>query len=83
MHKCAILCVKNRGGPNDFLVPNKEALFVNENIEALKKGIVKLLDDDKFRKKIAINGYKYAKNNLVASVVVKRLDEIYKDVVKD
>ncbi len=79
--KVPVLAFKNRGSPSDCLTHEKEAYFCDLDIGSLKKGIVEMLDNKKLREKLSFNGYKYGKKNLLASVVVKRLIEIYNNVL--
>jgi len=82
LYKCPVLTIKDRGGANDYLVDGHSAYFCDANLFSLKKGIMKMLNDSKFRKKIANEAYKYGVKNLIGSVVGKKLNNIFKDVIK-
>ena len=75
---CPVLIFKNRGGPFDYF-NNKNAYAVDTNMNELIHGMKEMLDNKKLRKKLTQSGLEYAKNNLIASVVIKRLMKIYKE----
>lgn len=76
---CPVLAFRNRGGPADYLEHNKNTYLLNENMEELKKGLYVMIKDKKLREKLSKNGREFAKNNLIASVVVRKLIKIYEE----
>lgn len=79
--KCPVLAFKDRGSPYDYLAGGKQAYLCEPNMKSLKRAITVLLDDKKWRNKLAKNGFKFAKRNLIGSVVVKKLIKIYNEVI--
>ncbi len=61
---------------NGFLVKPKDA-------SSLAKTITILLDDDKLRIKLGKNGYEKVKNNYSWEIVVKKIEDIYRNLVKE
>jgi glycosyltransferase involved in cell wall biosynthesis len=68
------------GGIKDIFV-DKEMGFVLKNItpETIAEKILELSENCELLKAIAINNHLFAKNNLIASKVTKRLETIYSE----
>ena len=67
----------------EILEQNKAGILVEpENPEELAKVIIKLLKDEKLRKKMGKNGRKYVVKNHSWKAVAKRVVEVCKSVVK-
>lgn len=61
---------------NGFLVKPKDA-------SSLAKTITILLDDDKLRIKLGRNGYEKVKNNYSWEIVVRKIEDIYRNLFKE
>jgi glycosyltransferase involved in cell wall biosynthesis len=59
---CAVVTTDN-GGVRDFAINNKTALICKiKDIKEMSNSLFKLLEDEKFRVKLATEGNKYVKN---------------------
>ncbi len=63
-------------------IKNKKTglLFENNNILDLTNQIETLLDNSQLRKKYGENAYKHVKENLISDVLIKKLDQFYKEI---
>ncbi len=70
------------GGLSDFFV-NREHGFITEskNPQVFYDLFVKLIDDRKLSKKIALNNYRYAKERFLSNQIVLRIEKIFTEVL--
>lgn len=78
---CPTLAFKGRAGPYDYLKHNVNAYFADANYPSFIRAIKILLDDKSLRIKLGKNAKKFARNNLIASVAIRKLEKIYKEVL--
>ena len=77
-----VLSFAGRGCAHDYLTHLENGYFVDVNMDALEAGIDELIANPKLREKLRINGWKYAKENLVASKVIPKIEAVLKEVVE-
>lgn len=77
----SIITFKDRGGSSDYLKNNENALIIDTNINSLIIAINKLLDNSKLRNKLSTKVKEFAKKELIASKVIKKLELIYNEVL--
>jgi glycosyltransferase involved in cell wall biosynthesis len=78
---CPVLTLKDRGGAADYLEHKKTGYLVDSEIDSFTNGMKELLTNNKLRNTLSKNGLKYAKDNLLASVFVKRINRIFKEIL--
>lgn len=78
-----IITFKGRGGSSDFLTDNVDALVINTTIKDLVSAMHKLLNDSNLRVKLGQSALSLAKQKLIASQVIKKLEIIYEKVLKN
>ncbi len=78
---CPTLAFKGRAGPYDYLKHNVNAYFSDDNYASFMRAIEILLDNKALKTKLGKNAKKFARTNLAASVLIKKLEKIYKEVL--
>lgn len=58
-------------------------LFKNNNAQDLAKQIEKLLDNPELQKKYGENAYEYVKNNFIADILIKKIEDLHTKVLKN
>jgi glycosyltransferase involved in cell wall biosynthesis len=83
-YACGKPIVASRVGGLKDLVKNEETglLFEPGNVEQLAKSIFNLLNDNGAAKEMGLKGKNYVRKNFTIEKVVKRLEKVYKEVIK-
>ena len=79
--KKPLLGPTNTGVINTIKHKETGLLFENNNYDDLAKQIEKLLDSPKLRKKYGENAYKHVKNNFIADILIKKLENLHTQVL--
>jgi|GEM_PF-2732672 len=78
-----ILAFKNRGGASDYLVDGSTALLPNPESVSFTDKLNLLLDNNSLRHRLGNNAKEFARGELIASQVIKKLENIYSEVLKN
>jgi glycosyltransferase involved in cell wall biosynthesis len=78
-----VLSFRGRGAADDYLTHKENGYFMDYNSESIKNAFKDLLTDEKLYEKLQLNGWEFAKENLVASKVIPKLLNIYKEVLAE
>lgn len=78
-----VLGFKGRGSADDYLTHEENAYLVEPSLLSLEQGIDALLNNKQLRQKLSFNGWEFAKKNLIATEVVKKIEAVCLDVVKN
>ena len=71
------------GNIPDILTNNLNAKLVpSKNIKLLESAISEILDNEALRKKLVINGYKFASENFSVDIAVDRLNKLIQETLK-
>tara|TARA_B100000035_G_C21035372_1_gene570640 strand:+ start:3707 stop:4864 length:1158 start_codon:yes stop_codon:yes gene_type:complete len=70
------------GNIPDILTNDINAILVpSKNKKLLEEAILEILDNEALRKKLAINGYKFASENFSIEIAVNKLNKLIKDTL--
>lgn len=71
-------------GAYDQIEDGKTGFIIGfDDYKMLANRLDQLLSDDKFREKIAINAYNFAKENFTADIMVEKTFNVYRDVLRN
>ena len=76
------IIVSNVGVISNFIKNNDNGLLVDpKDKKSLKDAIKNLLEDSKHQKKLALNGYNFAKRNFSSQIGIYRLLEVIEEII--